>query len=199
MCLLGRFNFLILLWTETKNVQNAPHVGVPAPLEGVPTTRRASDYYMWVVLWSCLTAWIGSAVFLCRASQTTYYLADTLHLDCKREFDREFGMLWTITWSWVSYGGAWSSGVRFGRGPPRTVWITCVSGTTQIHRWDLKRWGSTSLHGRWHTRYSERCCIQAFNRHHAVPSARWPVREHVIKSTCDENVNQLTLGVGGGV
>ena len=42
-----RFNFLILLWTETKNVQNAPHVGVPAPLEGVPTTRRASDYYMW--------------------------------------------------------------------------------------------------------------------------------------------------------
>ena len=24
------------------------------------------------------------------------------------------------------------------------------------------------------------------------------IREHVIKSTCDENVNQLTLGVGGG-
>ena len=41
-----RFNFPILLWTETKNVQNAPHVGVPAPLEGIPTTRRASDYYM---------------------------------------------------------------------------------------------------------------------------------------------------------
>ena len=28
------------------------------------------------------------------------------------------GMLWTITWRWVSYGGARSSGVRFGRGRP---------------------------------------------------------------------------------
>ena len=27
---------------------------------------------------------------------------------------------------------------------------------------------------------------------------RHQVREHVIKSTCDENVNQLTLGVGEG-
>ena len=24
------------------------------------------------------------------------------------------------------------------------------------------------------------------------------IREHIIKSTCDENVNQLTLGGGGG-
>ena len=32
----------------TKSAQTAPHVGVPAPLEGVPTTRRAIDYYMWI-------------------------------------------------------------------------------------------------------------------------------------------------------
>ena len=80
------------------------------------------------------------------------------------------GMLWTITWSWLSYGGARSSGVRFGRGQPKTVWITWVSGTTLIRPWEVL----PSIDG--DTQGMEHGVASGLFRHrhgrHALPSAR---------------------------